>query len=101
MKLEKHIFICTNDRKDNPSKKSCSNKGIEIRKRFVEELKNNNIDIKVRANKSGCLGLCNIGPVIVIYPQAIWYKNVSVEDVPLIVNETIIKNKIIEKFLYI
>ena len=51
----------------------------------------------MRANKSGCLASCALGPTVVIYPEQIWYKNVRVEDVSEIVQETIIKNKILDR----
>jgi len=99
MRYENHIFICVNKRLEIPQKKSCSSNGLAIREKFVEELKKNNLFFKVRANKSGCLGFCNNGPVVVIYPEGIWYKNVTVEDVPIIIKETIIKKKVIKRLM--
>ena len=74
--------------------------GFQIRNKFVEELRKNNLTHEVRANKSGCLGGCSFGPVIVIYPDQIWYKNVKLEDVSEIVNETIINQKILDRLLF-
>jgi (2Fe-2S) ferredoxin len=48
---------------------------------------------------SGCLDQCEHGPNLVIYPQGIWYGGVRLEDVPRIVEETIIKGKILEDLL--
>tara|TARA_B100000029_G_C17115614_1_gene793124 strand:+ start:360 stop:662 length:303 start_codon:yes stop_codon:yes gene_type:complete len=98
MNYKKHIFICINQRKSN-LKESCGLLGLKIRNKFVEELKNKNLNIQVRANKSGCLGACSSGPVIVIYPQGIWYKNVKLDDVLEIINKSIINNKVIERLL--
>tara|TARA_B110000014_G_C19856243_1_gene443606 strand:- start:322 stop:630 length:309 start_codon:yes stop_codon:yes gene_type:complete len=99
-RYKKHIFICINKRESSLNKKSCSDAGFEIRAKFVEELRKNNLMHEVRANKSGCLGGCSFGPVIVIYPDQIWYKNVKLEDVSEIVNETIINNKILDRLLF-
>ena len=99
MRYENHIFICVNERLESPLKKSCSINGLAIRDKFVDELKKNDLFIKVRANKSGCLGLCHNGPVVVIYPEGIWYKNVTLEDVPIIIKETIIKKKVIKRLM--
>ena len=96
-KYKKHIFICINKRDDSLQKKSCGNLGLEIRNKFVEELKKENLTHEVRANKSGCLASCASGPTVVIYPEQIWYKNVRVEDVSEIIQETIIKNKILDR----
>jgi NADP-reducing hydrogenase subunit HndC len=73
--------------------------GLAIRQKFVDELKKNNLSFKVRANKSGCLGLCSNGPIVVIYPQGIWYSKVTVDDVPIIIKETIIKKQVITRLL--
>ena len=96
-KYKKHIFICINKRDDSLQKKSCGNLGLEIRNKFVEELKKENLTHEVRANKSGCLASCASGPTVVIYPEQIWYKNVRVEDVSEIIQETIIKNRILDR----
>ena len=96
-RYKKHIFICINKRDDSLQKKSCGNLGLEIRNKFVEELKKENLTHEVRANKSGCLASCASGPTVVIYPEQIWYKNVRVEDVSEIIQETIIKNRILDR----
>ena len=98
MKYKKHIFVCINER-DNNLKKSCGSLGLDIRNKLVEELRKNNLLHEVRANKSGCLDGCAIGPIIVIYPQGIWYKNVNLNDVPEIIQETIINDRIIKRLL--
>ena len=85
MRYENHIFICVNERLEKPTKKSCSLNGLAIRQKFVEELKKNDLFFKVRANKSGCLGMCSNGPIVVIYPQGIWYSNVTIGDIPTII----------------
>ena len=59
MKYDKHIFICTNDRGDNSTRQSCGRHGsLEIRKEFVRLINENELKGKVRANKSGCLDMC-------------------------------------------
>jgi len=98
-KYKKHIFVCINKRDKVLEKKSCSNLGLDIRNKFVEELKKENLLHEVRANKSGCLSACNFGPTVVIYPDGIWYKNVKLEDVSEIVQETIINNKILNRLI--
>ena len=98
-KYKKHIFICINKRDDSLQKKSCGNIGLEIRNKFVEELKKENLLHEVRANKSGCLASCVLGPTVLIYPEQIWYKNVRVEDVSEIIQETIIKNRILHRLV--
>jgi len=66
-----------------------------LRNAFAAELKKQQIDLPVRANRAGCLDQCEYGPAIVIYPQQIWYGRVKPADVPRIVSETIIHGRII------
>jgi (2Fe-2S) ferredoxin len=53
----------------------------------------------VRANKAGCLDQCELGPTVVIYPQAIWYGGVKLADVPRIIEETVMGGRILEDLL--
>jgi len=78
MKYDKHIFICKNDRGENSTRQSCGSiGGLDIRKEFVSLINAAGLKGKIRANKSGCLDLCEQGPAIVIYPQGLWYLNVE------------------------
>ena len=88
MKYDKHIFICTNDRGENSTKQSCGS--LDIRKEFVSLINASGLKGKVRANKSGCLDLCEQGPAIVIYPQGYWYKNVQKRYIEKIFYESVI-----------
>ena len=98
MKYEKHVFICTNIRPQNPDQNSCGLIGLELRNKFIDSFKNLNIsNISVRFNKSGCLGKCAYGPAIVVYPEGFWYYNVQIDDVSEIISESIIKNKYIKR----
>ncbi len=53
----------------------------------------------MRANAAGCLDQCELGPTVVIYPQAIWYGGVRIEDVPRIVEETVIHGRVLADLL--
>ncbi|HEU5117311.1 MAG TPA: hypothetical protein VFT74_11660 [Isosphaeraceae bacterium] len=52
-----------------------------------------------RANHSGCLEQCEHGPTVVIYPQGIWYGRVTAEDVPRIVNKTLLAGEVLTDLL--
>ncbi len=58
--------------------------------------KSRNLGPLVRVNQAGCLDQCELGPTVVIYPQAIWYGGVRVEDVGRIVDETICGGRVID-----
>ncbi|MBI2825868.1 MAG: (2Fe-2S) ferredoxin domain-containing protein [Planctomycetia bacterium] len=91
-----HIFVCCNTREPGHSRGCCNPDGSEaLRNCFVAELKKRNLGPLVRANRSGCLDQCEYGPTVVIYPQQIWYGGVRLEDVPRIIDETIIGGRVI------
>jgi len=92
-----HIFICSNRREPGHRRGCCDPEATEaLRHAFRAEVKKRQLDPLVRANKSGCLEQCEHGPAIVIYPQGIWYGNVTPSDVPRIVEETIIGGRVLE-----
>ena len=95
---EKHVFVCVNCRES--TRKSCGEEGLRIRTKLVELLKKTGRQKKIRINKSGCLNFCDKGPVMVIYPNKIWFKNVAVSDCEKIMNDSILDDKTIEQLLF-
>jgi (2Fe-2S) ferredoxin len=94
-----HIFICTNQR-SGTEKLSCGEThGLALVTEFKKQLKNSNLNLKTRVNKSGCLGICNFGPTIAIYPEGIFYVGVNIEDVKEIIESHIINKKPVERLL--
>jgi (2Fe-2S) ferredoxin len=92
-KFTHHIFVCC-------KKGSCDKDGKEkLRDRFKKELKQRKLAPLVRANQAGCLDQCDEGPTVVIYPQEIWYGHVTPDDVPRIIEETIIGGRVLEDLL--
>lgn len=65
------------------------------------ELKRHNLLEEVEVMKTGCLALCDLGPVIVVYPEGIVYQNVAHGDVSELIKEHFINNKILERLVYI
>ena len=97
-KYKKHIFICINERDPNSPKGDCAScGGMQIRMKFVQLINKNGLKGQVRANKSGCLDACEFGTVIVIYPDNIWYTNVSLDDVEEIFDTSILNDKIVHR----
>lgn len=82
-----HIFVCTNDR--GGKRKSCAdNDSPAIRKALKEAIADRGWKGRVRVSQSGCMGLCAKGPNVMIYPQKIWFSDVSTDDVDLIISKT-------------
>lgn len=71
-----------------------------IIKRFEEEIKNAGLEKEVKVVPTGCFGLCETGPVVIIYPEGAFYSHIKVTDVPRIVNEHLLKGRIVTDLLY-
>jgi len=77
-----------------------SSKSALIKEAFVRELKENNIQDEVFVYLSGCFGLCEKGPVVIVYPDQVFYVHIKEKDVKKIVEDHIIKGKIVSRLEY-
>src|SRR5690554_2415120 len=77
-----------------------SSKSALIKEAFVRELKENNIQDEVFVYLSGCFGLCEKGPVVIVYPDQVFYVHIKEKDVKKIVEDHIIKGKIVSRLDY-
>lgn len=99
-KFERHIFVCTNQRAEGHPRGCCSPSGEgELHKIFKTKLAQRGIKGTVRANKSGCLDQCEVGPTVVVYPEAVWYGHVSAQDVDEIIESHIIGGRPVERLM--
>lgn len=95
-----HVFFCTNDRADGSS--CCQRHGAkEIRAYAKKKLKAMGSDIpeKVRINTAGCLDRCDAGPVVVVYPEAVWYTYVDKDDIDEIFESHLKNGEVVERLL--
>ncbi len=98
MVYDKHIFICTNQRAAGASRQSCGEAhGMEIVDAFKKKLNVLNLPIKLRAQKAGCLDICDFGQTLVVYPEGVFYVGVQLSDVDEIINEHIVNNRVVER----
>jgi (2Fe-2S) ferredoxin len=99
-RYRRHIFVCINQRPAGHPKGCCFDKGSEkIRDALKAELEKRGLGTIVRANNSGCLDACEHGITMVIYPEAIWYGRVTPDDIPEIIDRTIIRGEVIQRLL--
>jgi (2Fe-2S) ferredoxin len=99
-KFDKHIFICINQREPGHPRGCCDPTGEgELQRLFKVKLAQRGLKTLVRANKSGCLDQCELGPTVVVYPEAVWYGHVKPEDVDEIIESHIIGNKPVERLM--
>ena len=67
---------------------------------LVRELERRGLSGEVEAIHTGCRGFCAMGPVMIIYPDGIFYCQVKPEDIPLLVEETLVKGRVVERLTY-
>ncbi|MBR6314953.1 MAG: NAD(P)H-dependent oxidoreductase subunit E, partial [Clostridia bacterium] len=77
-----------------------SSNSPQIIETFENEIKAKGLEDEVKVIRTGCFGLCALGPVVVVYPEGCFYSEVKVEDVPEIVEEHLLKGRIVQRLLY-
>lgn len=91
--VRSHILVCGGT--------GCHSSGSEkLCDIFESELKNAGLGDEVKVIKTGCFGLCALGPVVVIYPEGAFYSQVKSEDVKEIVEEHLLKGRLVKRLLY-
>ena len=91
--VRSHILVCGGT--------GCASSGSEnIIAAFESELKANGLDSEVKVIRTGCFGLCERGPIVIVYPEGSFYSHVAVEDCKEIVSEHILKGRMVTRLLY-
>ena len=99
MVFDIHIFVCTNQR-SGTERLSCGEvHGLELVAEFKKQLKDLKVNLKTRANRSGCLGICDFGPTVAIYPDGTFYVGVKKNDVKEIIESHVINKIPVERLL--
>ncbi len=88
-----HVLVCGGT--------GCTSSGSDkIHARFDAQLKEHGLDKEVSVVKTGCFGLCEAGPVVIVYPEGTFYSHIKVEDVDEIVAEHLLKGRIVRHLVY-
>jgi (2Fe-2S) ferredoxin len=96
--LERHVFVCTNQREPGNPKGDCASKGAEqVREAFKRLLHDKGLKGRIRANAAGCLDQCARWVTVVVYPEQVWYGGVRAEDVPEIVEQHLVGGVPVER----
>lgn len=99
-KPEKHVFICTQARPPGHPRGSCSERGCAaVGETFWGEMEKRNLFGRFAVTSSGCIGPCNIGPNLLVYPEGVMYSGVSKEDVAEIIEKHLLGNEPVERLL--
>ncbi len=95
-----HVFFCCNQR--DGGRDCCANHGADqLRQHAKERLAALGMlgQEQVRINQVGCLDRCELGPVLVIYPEATWYTYLDASDIDEIIDEHLIHHRVVERLL--
>ncbi|CAA6606314.1 MAG: (2Fe-2S) ferredoxin domain-containing protein [Alphaproteobacteria bacterium] len=94
-----HLFMCTNRRPDGHPTSSCAERGAQDMAEAARKIfKEMNLE-KTRFNYAGCLGRCGQGPVLVIYPEGVWYSVKTSADIEEILSLHLREGKLVERLL--
>ena len=88
-----HVLVCGGT--------GCTSSGsVKIIEEFEREIAATGLTDEVKVVKTGCFGLCALGPVVIVYPEGSFYSRVKAEDVKEIVDEHLLKGRIVKRLLY-
>ena len=91
--VRSHILVCGGT--------GCTaNHSVELMEALESELKAQGLDKEVKVVQTGCHGLCELGPIMVVYPEGAFYSRVTPEDAKEIVSEHLMKGRIVTRLLY-
>lgn len=93
-----HVFFCLNRREDGGA--CCCDHGAEAMFEYAKKQANKlglHGEGKSRINRAGCMDRCNEGPVLVVYPEGIWYTYIDQADIDEIIESHLVNGKLVER----
>ena len=91
--VRSHVLICGGT--------GCTSSGSPaLRAKLAEELEAKGLSEEIKIVQTGCFGLCALGPIMIVYPEGTFYSRVTVDDIPEIVEEHLLKGRIVERLVY-
>lgn len=94
----KHVFVCSQSRPPNHPHGSCQSKGAnDVLQTFWQQAQARNLFDKFAVTYSGCLGPCDSGANVLVYPEGVLYGSVTKEDVTAIIDEHLLGGTVVER----
>ena len=91
--IRSHVLVCGGT--------GCTSSGsLEIATALESELKNRGLDEEIKVVRTGCFGLCALGPIMIVYPDGTFYSQVSKDDISEIVEEHLLKGRFVSRLVY-
>lgn len=99
-KPKKHVFVCAQARAAGHPRGSCAEKGCaEVFNAFLAQFQQRNLWNDYQVTSTGCLGPCQAGPSVLVYPEGVMYASVKPGDVTALINEHLIGDTPVERLL--
>lgn len=92
----KFVFVCVNERPEEHPRPSCLSRGSASVFEAMREVSGQRGMVDVKVVASFCLEPCMVGPIVFVAPDNVWYGGVTVEDVPVIVDEHLAEDRPVE-----
>ena len=91
--IRSHVLVCGGT--------GCTSSGSQaILAKLAEEIKAKGLEDEIKLVQTGCFGLCALGPIMIVYPEGTFYSQVTPEDVPEIVEEHLLKGRLVDRLVY-
>ena len=95
----RHVFCCTNVRPPDDPRGCCDARGGTMLRNYLKT-KVKKMEIKnIRINASGCLDRCELGPTIVVYPEGVWYRCETREDIDELLQTHLVEGGRVERLM--
>ncbi|MGM9657807.1 MAG: NADH-quinone oxidoreductase subunit NuoF [Eubacteriales bacterium] len=91
--IRAHVLICSGT--------GCTSSGsAAVREALAAELEKRGLTEEIKLVHTGCFGLCALGPIMIVYPEGVFYSRVTAEDIPEIVEEHLLKGRPVQRLIY-
>lgn len=99
-KPQKHVFVCTQSRPPGHPRGSCSaNGGVAVFQEFLQQFEKQGLWGRYAVTGSGCIGPCDRGPNVLVYPEGMMYCGVGKDDVAAIIEEHLLGDRPVERLI--
>ena len=93
-----HIFVCSSSRINGQQQGVCLKKdSVQILSKFMEEIEDRDLGDEVSLTNTGCFANCEAGPIVLVYPEGVWYGQVTPGDVEEIMDSHIENGEVVER----